>query len=474
MLDVLTNQFHSLSKPVDPSFKCLVVVFSIQTIFLQSKSKPKVRSFFQLQKCLLSRLVKVTFVRLKCNKVTPLYLMKFGIIKERKTPPDRRVVFSPEKLIEFKTNYPQAEIVVEASDIRIFTDNQYIEKGLQVSENLSDCDVLIGVKEVPIEALISNKKYFFFSHTIKKQVYNRNLLRAVLEKNIELYDHETIVDKNNSRLIGFGRYAGIVGAYNGIRAFGMKYDLFNIAKAETLPDLDALIERLKRNRLPNIKIVLTGKGKVAYGAKEMLDAMKIKQVEIEDYLTKSYDQPVYTFIDIQDYNKRIDGGAFNKNEFYTNPKDFESNFERFAEVSDMFISGHFYGVGAPVILSKEMLRSPKCKLKVVADVSCDIDGPIACTIKSSTIAEPVYGYLASEHKEVPLTHPAAIWVMAVDNLPCELPKDASEGFGEMFMEHVIPAFFNGDKDGILSRAKITENGKLTSRFSYLQDYVDGK
>ncbi len=400
--------------------------------------------------------------------------MKFGIIKERKTPPDRRVVFSPNELVNLQNKFPQANIKVESSDIRVFTDEMYSEKGLEVSTEMNDCDVLIGVKEVPIEALIPNKKYFFFSHTIKKQPYNRNLLKAILDKNIELYDHETIVDENNQRLIGFGRYAGIVGAYNGIRAFGLKYDLFDIAKAETLPDQKALIERLRKNRLPNIKIVLTGRGKVAYGAKEMLDGMKLKEVSVENYLTKSYDEPVYTFIDVNDYNKRKDGGEFDKKEFYSQPELYESNFERFAEVSDMLITGHFYGNGAPVILSREMLRSSKCKLKVVADVSCDIDGPIACTIKPSTIAEPNYGYLPSEHKEVAFNHPAAITVMAVDNLPCELPKDASEGFGEVFLERVIPAFFNNDADGILQRAKITENGKLTERFAYLQSYVDGK
>lgn len=400
--------------------------------------------------------------------------MKFGIIKERKNPPDRRVVFSPERLAEFKTLFSQAIIKVESSDIRVFSDDKYIEKGIEVHQDLSDCDVLIGVKEVPKEALIPNKKYFFFSHTIKKQPYNRELLRTILEKNIELYDHETIVDHENKRLIGFGRYAGIVGAYNAIRAFGLKFELFNLAKAEVLADQNALIERLKRNQLPNIKIVLTGSGKVAYGAKEMLDAMKIKEVSVENYLTKNYADPVYTFIDVLDYNKRKDGEASSKSDFYTNPIEYISDFERFSEVSDMFIAGHFYGNNAPIILSKEMLRSPKCKLKVVADVSCDIDGPVACTIKPSTIAEPIYGYLPNEHKEVSYTHPSAIVVMAVDNLPCELPNDASEGFGEVFLERVIPAFYNNDADGILERAKMTENGKLTPRFAYLQDFVDGK
>jgi alanine dehydrogenase len=400
--------------------------------------------------------------------------MKFGIIKERKNPPDRRVVFTPEELVRLQSDYPDAIVKVESSDIRVFPDEDYSKLGIEVAEDISDCEVFFGVKEIPVDYLIPNKKYFFFSHTIKKQPYNRKLLQAILEKNIELYDHETIVDANNKRLIGFGRYAGIVGAYNGFRAFGIKYELFNLPKAETLNSKEDLIVRLRRQILPNLKIVLTGHGKVGMGAKEILDGMKIKQVSVDDFLNKVYSQPVYTQIDVLDYNKRIDGQVLDNKDFYTNPQAYTSNFERFTKVADIFMAGHFHGNNAPDILTQDMLKAADCKIKVVADISCDVDGPIACTIKASTIAEPFFGYLPSEHKEVPYTHPGSIMVMSVDNLPCELPKDASEGFGEMFMKHVIPAFFNGDKDGILQRAKITENGKLTPRFAYLQDYVDGK
>jgi hypothetical protein len=275
-------------------------------------------------------------------------------------------------------------------------------------------------------------------------------------------------------LIGFGRYAGIVGAYNGFRAFGIKYDLFTLPKAETLHSKEDLVVRLKRQTLPNIKIVLTGHGKVGMGAKEMLDGMKLKQVSVDDFLTKKYTQPVYTQIDVLDYNKRLDGQVLGNQDFYKNPQDYTSDFERFAKVADIFMAGHFHGNGAPDILTREMLQAVDCQIKVVADISCDVDGPIACTVKASTIAEPFFGYLPSTHEEVPYTHPGSIMVMSVDNLPCELPKDASEGFGEMFMKHVIPAFFNGDKDGILARAKVTEGGKLTPRFSYLADYAAGK
>jgi alanine dehydrogenase len=400
--------------------------------------------------------------------------MKFGIIKERKATPDRRVVFSPDELARLKQLHQNVSVKVESSDIRVFTDEQYRNMGIEVSNDISDCDVFFGVKEVPVENLIPNKSYFFFSHTIKKQPYNRKLLQALLEKNIIFYDHETIVDAHNRRMIGFGKYAGFVGAYNSIRAFGIKFELFKLPKAETLSGKEALITHLKRLVLPPLKFVITGTGKVGSGVKEVLDAVKIKEVSVENYLTKNYTQPVYTQIDVLDYNIRKDGEVLDFNDFFKNPQEYVSNFERFTKVSDIYITGHFHANEAPNILTREMLQSKDCKIKVVADISCDVNGSIACTLRSSTIADPLYGYLPSENKEVDVFHPAAIVVMAVDNLPCELPKDASEGFGEMFMEHVIPAFFNGDKDGILQRAKMTENGKLTPRFSYLQDYVDGK
>jgi alanine dehydrogenase len=400
--------------------------------------------------------------------------MKFGIVKERKNPPDRRVVFTPEELVRLQQQHPEVTVQVESSDIRVFSDADYASLGITVTDDISDCDVFFGVKEIPVDALLPNKKYFFFSHTIKKQSHNQKLLRAILDKNIELYDHETIVDVNNKRLIGFGRYAGIVGAYNGFRAFGIKYDLFNLPKAETLKSKEDLVARLKRQTLPNIKIVLTGHGKVGMGAKEILDGMKIKQVSTNDFLTKIYSQAVYTQIDVLDYNKRWDGQVLDKTDFYRNPQEYTSNFERFTKVADIFMAGHFHANGSPAILTLEMLKKSDFKIKVVADISCDVEGPIASTLRASTIAEPFYGFLPSENKEVPYTHPGSIMVMAVDNLPCELPKDSSEGFGEMFMEHVIPAFFNNDKDGILARAKMTDNGKLTTRFAYLQEYVDGK
>lgn len=401
--------------------------------------------------------------------------MKFGIIKERKNPPDKRVVFSPKKLEEFKNTYPEAIIKVESSEVRIFSNAEYEKVGVAVVDDISECDVLIGVKEVPLDALIPNKKYFFFSHTIKKADYNRKLLQEVLKKNIVLYDHETIMKENGARLIGFGRYAGIVGAYNGFRAFGLKNKTFSLSKAENLVDQKALIAELNTIELPNIKILLTGTGKVALGAKEMLDAMNIKRVSVASYLNDAFDKAVYCLLDVLDYNKRIDGQILHRRDFYSYPENYTSNFMRFAKVTDFFIAGHFFGDGSPFLFTRDDVKSEDFNIRYVADVSCDIDGPVATTIRPSTIADPIYGYHAATESEIDFMDKDAIVVMAVDNLPSELPRDASEGFGELFLEHVIPAFYNDDKDGILSRAKMTNSdGTLADRYAYLQDYVDGK
>lgn len=399
-------------------------------------------------------------------------MIKFALIKERKTPPDRRVVFSPDKLKEAVKKFPEAEFKIEASDVRIFSDSEYREAGFEVTDDVSNCDVFLGVKEVPVSALIPEKKYFFFSHTIKKQPYNRELLRAILQKKIELYDHETIINKNGARLIGFGRYAGLVGTYNGFRALGLREGSFYLPKVENLPDLKAILDQLEGITIPPKKILLTGTGKVAGGACEILDHLKIRKVDVKTFLEQEFDEPVYCNIDVLDYNKRKDGKEGNNQEFYNHPEDYVSDFMKFARVTDFFIAGHFYGNGAPVFFTREDAASSDFRINLIADISCDINIPIASTIRPSTIADPFYGYDPKTGEEVDFDKEGAITVMAVDNLPCELPKDASEGFGDMFLQNVLPAFFNGDKDDILKRAKITENGKLTERFKYLQSYVD--
>jgi len=400
--------------------------------------------------------------------------MKFAVIQERKSPPDRRVVLDPKSCKNLLSTFPSAELIIESSPIRAFSDMDYSSAGLEVVADVSAAEVLIGVKEVPIEALIPNTSYFFFSHTIKKQPYNRKLLQAILDKNITLYDHETLVNESNHRLIGFGYYAGVVGAYNGLRALGLKLNCFELPKATDLNDRAALNAQLDLLTIPNVKIVLTGSGRVGQGAKEILDHLNIKKVSVDQFINNSFKEAVYVQLDVLDYCKRKDGTTLGKKDFFNYPEAYQSTFDRFTSVADFFIAGHFYGKGAPAFFTREQAKSPRFNLKVVADISCDIDGPVACTIRPSTIDKPIYGYDAETETEVNFSNASAIAVMAVDNLPCELPKDASEGFGHTFVEKIIPAFFNQDASGVLKRSKMTENGKLTDAFSYLQAYIEGK
>jgi alanine dehydrogenase len=403
--------------------------------------------------------------------------MKIGIIREGKTPPDKRVPLSPEQCERILNDYPEVEIFVEKSEIRKFKDSEYERLGVAVVDNVEHCDILIGVKEVPINELIPNKKYLFFSHTFKKQPYNRDLLNAILEKNIQLIDWEVITNSKGQRLIAFGRYAGIVGAYNGFLAYGKKSGKFELKAAHQCEDRAEMEAQLDNVVLPkNFKIVLTGKGRVGGGALETVSCMpQIKEVSPADFLNQEFDHPVYTVLGVQDYNKTIDGSPFDKKQFYADPTDkFESDFMKYAQVADMYIACHYWDNRSPFIFSREDAKHPDWKIGVVADVSCDIDCAVACTIEPSTIADPIYGYNPATESKDDFMNDGVIAVMAVDNLPCELPKDASVDFGEMFIEHVLQPLLGNDPENIIERASETKEGKLTPHFAYLQDYVDGK
>ncbi|MBU2526866.1 MAG: NAD(P)-dependent oxidoreductase [Bacteroidetes bacterium] len=397
--------------------------------------------------------------------------MRIGIIAERKSPPDRRVALTPEDCKKLMKTYPKLEICVEPSAIRVFSDDAYLEQGIKVTKDLSDCDVLLGVKEVPENHLIPHKKYIFFSHTIKQQPYNRNLLRKIIDLNIELFDHETFTDSNGIRLVAFGYYAGLVGAYNGLRTFGLKTQEFSLPKASDLPDAASLKAQLTDLPLKQTKVVVTGKGRVGAGVREILLAAGLTEVSAKSFLDESFEKGVFAHIDVLKYNKRKDGKPGNKSEFYKNPELYEANFLRYARVADLYIAGHFYGSGAPVFFNLTDIKDKTFKLSVIADISCDIHIPIPTTLRASTIADPIYGVDRNSGKETDFTNPDAIAVMAVDNLPCELPKDASEGFSKQFVERIVPAFFDGDADGILERARITQNGQLSPRYQYLKAYV---
>ena len=401
--------------------------------------------------------------------------MKIGIIKEGKTPPDKRVPLSPTQCQEIKQKYPQIDLVVQKSNIRKFKDEDYANAGIDLVDEVTDCDVLLGVKEVPIEDLIANKKYFFFSHTFKKQPYNRKLLQAIIEKNIQLIDWETITNSNGQRLIAFGRFAGIVGCFNGLLGYGLKTKRYKLKSAHLCEDRKEMEGELSMLDLPkNFKLVITGGGRVAGGAIEVLEKTNIKRVSPEDFLSTNFGEPVYTQLDVEDYVKRDDGAFFDIPAFFKNPSGHSSNFMRYAAAADVYVACHYWDNRSPFIFSRDDVKNPNWNISLVADVSCDIDGPVATTLRPSTIANPFYGYDAHSEEEVDFYKEDCIGVMAVDNLPCELPKDASVSFGEMFIEHVLEPLLGNDQEDIIYRASETKDGQLTPHFAYLQDYLEGK
>ena len=403
-------------------------------------------------------------------------MTKLGIIREGKTPPDKRVPLTPKQCRELLDTYSNLEIYVQPSPIRAFPDSAYEAEGIELREDLSNCDLLIGVKEVPLNMLISNKKYMFFSHTFKGQPYNRNLLRAILEKKITLIDYEVLTTSSGKRLLGFGRYAGVVGCYNAMLAVGKKYGFYDLKSAHQCHSRKEVEEELKKVNLPaSFKIVMTGTGRVANGALEIMDLLPIQKVSPEEYLKGKFDKPVYTQLSSSDYVKPKDGSEFVKSDFYNDPSNYESNFMRFARESDLFVTCHYWDQDAPDLFSREDAKDSLFRIKVVADISCDIDGPVGSTLRASTIADPFYGYDPATESETDFMNPRAIGVMAVDNLPCELPKDASEDFGREFIKNIIPELLDEKESEIIQRAtQTTPEGELTEDYQYLSDYVAGK
>jgi hypothetical protein len=402
--------------------------------------------------------------------------IKIGLIREGKVPPDKRVPLSPKQARQLMDTFPQAEVLVQSSKIRCFPDEEYLAEGIQVKENLEECDILMGVKEVPVQDLIPNKTYLFFSHTFKKQPYNAKLLKALLEKKIRLVDYEVLKYPDGKRIIGFGRYAGIAGCYSGFRAFGLKNQCYDLKPGWQCKDAAELHEELKKVKLPaDTKIVLTGHGRVGGGAREILASLNLKEVSPQDFLTNTYTEPVFTHLSSEQCFRRKSDGAYDKEEFYKNPGVYESVFPKFAATAHMYVACHFWAQGAPFYFTMDDVKSPDWKINTVADISCDVGGPVGSTIEASTIEEPYYGFHRFESRKCDMMDKDAICVMAVDNLPCEIPRDASVGFGRDLMEKVLPLLIEGDRDKIIENACETNlSGQLTPKFAYLEEYAMGK
>lgn len=398
--------------------------------------------------------------------------IKIGLIREGKVPPDKRVPFTPHQAEEICQRFSKVKLIVEPSEIRCYKDSEYSDLGIEVGD-ISTCDILMGIKEVPIKNLLEGKTYLFFSHTMKKQPYNKGLLQEVIKKKIRLIDYEALKDTQGNRLVAFGRFAGIVGAYNGLWVYGNRYKKFSLRRAHECYDINDLKLELRKAKLPPIKIVLTGAGRVAKGAMETLDTAGIRKVSPSDFLTATFNEPVYVQLSSADYHYRRDGGHFNREEFHKNPEHYLADFAKYTKVADILMAGAFWNPKAPKLFTSADMKDPDFRIKIVADITCDMDGSIPCTKKPSTIPNPIYDFDPnSESIAEALSNEKFITVMAVDNLPCELPRSASEEFGRDLIDKILKPLLEDDREEVILRGTIAQKGTLTKTFSYLQDYIN--
>ncbi len=402
-------------------------------------------------------------------------MLKIGIIVEGKNPPDTRVPLTPRQASFIQRNFP-VQITVQPSGFRSFKDDEYREEGVAVSENIDDCDMLLGVKEVPVGEMRPGKTYFFFSHTMKKQRHNRKLLQAILEKKITLVDYEALTDAAGNRLIAFGRYAGMVGAHNGMIAYGLRTGEFSLPRMKDLSDYSKARELYAQIKLPPMKIAVTGTGRVAVGAVAVLRDFKIRQVGNNDYLHEMFDEPVFTQLRPAEYVERIDGKPFIKADFYAHPERYKSVFAPYYAKTDLLINGIYYNKEAPAFFTREEMLLENFRIKTISDISCDVVplSSIPATLRASAIDDPFFGYDPVTGQECAPFQPKSVDMTTIDNLPNELPRDASEFFSEQFIVNILPELLQGEESLVLERATIAKNGALTQRFEYLKDFVVGE
>lgn len=398
--------------------------------------------------------------------------MIIGLIRERKSPADVRVALTPVQCVALQNRFPEIKVLVESSPDRCFSDEEYQQAGIEVVTDMSVCDTLLGIKEVPTAALLPNKSYFFFSHTIKKQPYNRDMLVDILNKNITLIDYETLRWENGQRVLGFGRFAGIVGAYNGILTWGRKMQSFQLKPAHQCEDYRELLAEAAAVDIGNIKIVLTGGGRVANGALDFLRNLRITEVTPYQFIHREFNEPVFVHLNSPEIYRHKEGKAWNTEYFYKHHHEYESSFGDFLPHCDLLMNGIFWTADLPPLFEKADTAKSNFRMRVIADISCDVDGSVPITWKATTIQEPFIGWSRSTQQPCEPFTADSIDIMAVGNLPNELPCDASEEFGENLIHYVFPEYLK-EKSRMIEEATISSNGKLTAGYNYLLDYVGG-
>ena len=396
-------------------------------------------------------------------------MLRIGLIKEGKIPADNRVALTPAQCKWIHKNLKDIVIVAQASNYRCFSDKEYLMAGAMVQEDMSDCDVLLGIKEVPINNLIPGKTYLFFSHTKKKQPHNQKLLQTILEKKITLIDYECLEHEDGQRIIGFGFFAGVVGAHNGMMAYGNRTGAFTLARVYQQRSFRELIHTYFGLKLPNIKIAVTGSGRVAHGILEVMNLLEIHEVEPDEFLAKEYSYPVYVQLKGGDLYEHKSSAQYSRQHFHEQPEEYKSKFLPYAFATDVLMNGVYWDVNIPRLFEKDLIEDARFRIQVIADVTDDEHGSVPINLGDQSIENPVYGVDKKSFQKTEPGLPGSIDVMAVGNLPNELPRDASRYFGEQLIKFVLPYLASGSS--IIERATIVNQGELTAPYQYLEDYA---
>lgn len=400
-------------------------------------------------------------------------MKKIGLIREGKVPADNRVALTPAQCKWIQKTYPDIKIVAEASPNRCFSDNEYVVAGVEVKEDISECDFLLGIKEVPVSKLIAGKTYCFFSHTKKKQPQNQKLLRAVLDSNIRLIDYECLEHEDGQRIIGFGFFAGVVGAHNGIMAYGNRTGLCKLDRVFKQRSFRELIHAYFGLRLPNVKVAVTGSGRVAHGVLEVMNLMGILEVEPDDYIKRRFSYPVYTQLKGADLYEHKQTGKYNREDFHLHPENYNCRFLPYASQTDILMNGVYWDKNVPRLFEKVNIQNDDFIIQTISDITDDTNGSVPINLGDQTIEDPVYGVDRHSFEKTAPYLTSSVDVLAVGNLPNELPRDASRYFGEQLIKFVLEDLL-GNGSEILDRATIAKDGKLTTHFEYLKEYAEGK
>jgi len=400
-------------------------------------------------------------------------MLTIGLLREGKVPADNRVALTPAQCKWIQKNAPDIRVLVQSSPDRCYTDKEYASAGIEIKENIEDSDILLGIKEVPVETLIAGKTYLFFSHTKKEQAYNQRMFRAILDKKITLIDYECLEHDDGQRILGFGFFAGVVGAHNGIMAYGKRTGLYHLGRVHQQSNFQELIHTYFGLRLPEIKVAVTGSGRVAHGVLEIMNLLEIVEVEPDEFLERNFAYPVFTQLKAATLYEHKKDKTYQREHFHAHPEEYRCKFLPFTHTADILMNGVYWDKDMPRLFEWEHLKDPAFRIKTIADITDDREGSIPCNLGDSSMEDPVYGVDRISRSRTAPYLPGSVDIMAVGNLPNELPRDASRYFGEQLIKHVLDPLVRGGSH-IIERATMVRNGTLTTPYRYLETYAAGR